>query len=384
MRSTPVPALPLLLLLALGLLTGCKEDKPFPRPPRPGASAAPEEPSARVAPVLSRALAERDTTLDEQDAPAPAADLAGEIAAFSDLASCVKRRKPDPLLADGFEALGYENFAWDTCRTVQALKESSVAPCQKMMLSTMRARCEADVATVTGKAELCPTTEIFPRYRERAPACLAAARRDTRPCAGLGKLERSFCEGLVANDPRRCGTDARCLRRIARMKGLLPPSIGKAPAVTRAVLTVRRRDEQTPNGMREEKHDVSDEAAAGVTVVMRSVGAGIVLGRPTLPPTLAPGQVYVGFLGDLPEAALAGKEAAATVARFYVQLPTGEALELNAGTTLKVRAELWADQVDAPLTLVLSGTTGGAGTPREVSLRVETWVRDRVDREATR
>lgn len=376
MRSTHV------LALALGLLAGCKEDKPFPRPPRAHASAAPEEPSARVAPVLSRAFAERDTTLDEQDAPAPAVDLAGEIAAFTDLATCVKRRKPDPLLADGFEALGYENFAWDTCRSVQALKESSVAPCQKMMLSSMRQRCEADVATVTGKAELCPTTEIYPRYRDRAPACLAAARRDTRPCAALGKIERASCEGLVANDPSRCGTDPRCLRRITRMKGLLPPSIGKAPAVTRAVLTVRRKDEQAPNGVREEKIDVSDEAAAGVTVVMRAVGAGIVLGRPTLPPTLAPGQVYVGFLGDLPESAIAGKDGNATVARFYVQLPTGEALELNGGTMLKVRAELWADQVDAPLTLVFSGTTGGAGTPRDISLRVETWVRDRVEREA--
>lgn len=377
MRGTQVLALTLGLLV----LEGCKEDKPFPRPPRPASSAAPEEPSARVAPILSRALAERDTTLDEQDAPAPAVDLAGEIAAFTDLATCVKRRKPDPLLADGFETLGYENFAWDSCRTVQALKESSVAPCQKMMLSSMRQRCEEDVAAVSGKPELCPLIEIFPRYRERAPACLAAARRDTRPCAALNKYERATCEGVVAHDASRCGTDGRCLRKVARMKALLPTTLGRTPNTTRATLTIKRRDEQAPDGFREDKIDVGEEAAAGVTVLMRPVGAGLVLGRPTLPPALQTGRVYLGFLGDLPDAAIAGKESSATVGRFFVQLPSGEALELNAGTVLKARAELWADQIDAPLIFVLSGTTGGAGTPREVTLRVETWVRDRVERE---
>jgi hypothetical protein len=164
------------------------------------------------------------------------------------------------------------------------------------------------------------------------------------------------------------------------MRGLLPTVLGKTPPATRLVLIVKRKDEHEPSGLREERFDLSDEAAAGVTVVLRPVGAGLVLGKPTLPAVLTPGRAYVGFLGDLSEATLAGKEGAVTVGRFWIQLPTGESLELNAGTTLKARAELWADQVDAPLVLVLSGTTGGQGTPREVSVRLETWVRDRVSK----
>jgi hypothetical protein len=370
--------------------TGCKEDKPFYQYARPGfgsprtkASQPVPAPSAMVAPILSHALAERDPTLDERDPAAPAADLAAEVAAFTDLPTCVKSRRVDPLLADGLDALGYENFAWDSCRTVQAIKETSRGPCDKMLATAMKQRCLADVAAASGKAEWCPLTEVFPHYFERDATCLAVARRDTRPCAALAKYDRAMCEGVVAHDPSRCGTDPRCARRVGRMKGLLPTVLSKTPAVTRLTGTLRRKDEHEPDGFHTDALEFSDEAAAGVTVLLRPVGAGLILGHPTLPVALAPGRSYLGLLGEVPEAAIAGKGGTITVARFWVHLPTGETLELNAGTQLQARAEVWADQVDAPLVLVLSGTVGGMGTPRELSLRVETWVRDRVEKTAS-
>jgi hypothetical protein len=364
---------------------GCKEDKPFYQyappgfgPPTAKPSATSPSPSAQVAPILSRALAERDPTLDEQDPAAPPADLASEVAAFTDLAGCVKRRRVDPLLADGLDALGYENFAWDSCRIVQAIKEASVAPCDKMLASAMKRRCLADVAAATGQADSCPLFEVFPHFFERDATCLAVARRDTRPCAALTKFDRAMCEGIVAHDPGRCGTDPRCVRRVGRMKGLVPTVLGKTPAAVRITATLRRKDDREPDGFHTDTLDFPDEAAAGVTVLLRSVGAGLVLGHPTLPAALTPGRAYLGLLGEVPEAAIAGKEGSFSAARFWLHLPTGETLEANAGSPPRVRAELWADQVDAPLTLVFTSTVGGMGTPRELSLRVETWVRDRV------
>lgn len=396
-QSRPHPRVAAALLglslgCALALAAGCKEDKPLSqyvnpgygqrRPGPRGTAPQPDDPpSAMVAPILSRALAERDPGLDEHDPAAPPADLAAEVAAFTDLAGCVKRRRVDPLLADGLDALGYENFAWDSCRIVQAIKESSLAPCEKMLATSMKQRCTSDVAAASGHGEWCPLVEVFPRYFERDATCLAEARRDTRPCAALTKYDRATCEGIVAHDPGRCGTDPRCVRRVERMRGLLPTVLSKTPAVTRITGKLRRKDDQAPDGFHTDLLEFSEEAAAGVTVLLRSVGAGIVLGHPTLPAAMTAGRPYLGVVGEIPEAAIAGKEGALGVGRFWVQLPTGETLEPNAGATVYVRAELWADQVDAPLVLVITATVGGMGTPRELSLRVETWVRDRVERE---
>lgn len=335
--------------------------------------------SASVAPLLSYALAERDPTLDEHDPAAPPAQLAEEIAAFTDLPTCVKRRQVDPLLADGLEALGYDNFLWDACRLVQALKENSVAPCRKMMSTAMKRRCEADVAAVSGKPEVCPLSEVFPRFSERDPSCLAAARRDARPCAALAKTERARCEGVVARDASRCGTDARCLRQVGRMRSVLPTVLGKTPPATRLVVRLTRKDESDPSGVHVDVVELPDDAAAGVSLMRRPAGVGLVLGHATLPAVVTPGRAYLGFLADVPEAAISGKEASLVAARFWLYLPGGELLSVTSGTLLRARAEVWSDQVDAPVSFTLSGNVGGMATPREMTVRVETWVRDRVE-----
>ncbi|MCS6901656.1 MAG: hypothetical protein RMJ98_18630, partial [Myxococcales bacterium] len=173
--------------LMVGVLAmGCGEEKK----PIVGKSASEKQVAGRESPsARSPALVVEqpgNPELELVDPPPPAGDLAAEIEAFTDLKSCALRhRLGDPIVADAVEALGYDRLATDACRGIEALKRRDGGPCREVLSSALRRHCEAQVAMYTGQPELCPLTGRVLGVAEREPLCLAAARRDVRPCAAL-------------------------------------------------------------------------------------------------------------------------------------------------------------------------------------------------------
>ncbi|HEU4535387.1 MAG TPA: hypothetical protein VFS00_14765, partial [Polyangiaceae bacterium] len=253
--------------LAACQLLACKEKNPPPSPPEAPARAAagaPPAPSALApdAPGQGAAPAEALPVTVELDPPGPPGDLAAEIAAFVDLPSCVQKHRPsDPLLAEGLEALGYERFTWDACRSVEALKRRRPEPCEAMLSSALRRRCVANLAVFTADPALCPLDEPAPGLAQHDVACLAAARRDLRTCAGLRGPARAACEGLLVHDATRCGTDERCARQIARWRNALPLAANVIPY--RARLSARLEGPAEGPAPREETLEFAEEAAQG-------------------------------------------------------------------------------------------------------------------------
>lgn len=361
----------MLILLLAGGCEGRTAGKGEIVPAPSGRPAARGLPSA-VAAVASALVVERPAEPEADPAPPPG-DLRAEIEEFKDLRGCVQRhRLGDAAVADAVEALGYDRFISDVCRGIEALKARETKPCGEMLSSAMRRHCEEQVAMLTGRPELCPTASRVPGVPERAPRCLAAARRDVRPCAALVGMGRATCEGLVAHDPARCGTDGRCLRLVRRWMPVLPVAVGRPAHAGRVEVEVEHRGERTTL-------ELEREAAQGAVVAVRGGkarlmigdprsffvvdeerGGGLVLALPSWPPT---------------EVALALPE---RDVQAVLRWRAVGALELPHGGKAAVRFERASAEVGGALVLEVTVTLGPTHAPRRTRWRIDTWLRDVV------
>lgn len=312
--------------------------------------------------------------IDDQDPSGPPGDLAEEIAAFVSVRDCVTRhRVQDPLVADALDGLGYDGFVGDACRSLWALKERSHAPCREILSSAVRERCEANVAMLVGEESLCPLRERTAGAPQHDPTCLAAARRDVRPCAALVGFGRAACEGLVARDVARCGTDPRCKRQVSRWKSSLPVPKGEAPVSSRVELVVRSLDPEADGGAREERHLLVTEAEAGALVIRRQGALQVMIGEVLPLPSSAP---RAGFLLELPDAPRPKLSVKGVKQRVTVRLPPGTVLELAPRSVVDVEIASLSEVPGTIVDLSVSASVGERPGLRRAELHVRTWVRD--------
>ena len=342
---------------------------PLPPPPRPRRPPSPPSPPPEG--TSPEAVLGLERPEDEPlDPIAPAGDLAADVAAFTDLRECAGRHRiQDPLVADLVDAIGYDTLVVDACRGVKALKTKDFAVCDGAAAQRMRDRCVAQVAMLLGQDEGCPTDVRVPDFPEHDVTCLAVARRDVRPCAALDGIERATCEGLVARDAARCGTDPRCLRLVARWRSSLPAVTGKTPYPASLRLEVTTADES--GGFAEESFDLAREAAGGAVIVQRRGETRVVIGDPR--PIPAHGDVRGGVAFVVDRSAVR-----AAAPRVTVRWASGLVSELTTATTPKIAIERLTAEPGAPLKLTVEAMLGPTTSVRKTRWTIDTWVRDVV------
>lgn len=372
-KSTTLHGRTCFFLVALaGLASGCRD--PWEKPPRRRVEPAPVA-SVDTSPARS---SERLAPAVESDPVGPAGDLASEIAAFTDLKDCVARHKlSDPLVVDGLDAIGYDAFLTDGCRGLWAMKVRSVAPCAEVLASSVRRRCEAGVAMAAGDEALCPTMERVLGVPEPEPTCLAAARRDVRPCALLDGIERAACEGLVARDVSRCGTAERCIRNVTRWRSVLPAVLGKTPYVGKIDVEVRVADDAADGGVRVDSLSLAREAAMGASLARKDRTLLVAVGETLAVPTLG-GEVHGGLYMELPDATRPHAVLAAPRVRVVLRYPDGLVQEVTNKTNVDVHVLELTEEPNAPIKLRVEATVGHKTSPRRVVWNIDTWVRSLV------
>ncbi len=348
------------------------------RPPVGAATSALDEPPEDAA------SAEGPPVSVELDPAGPPGDLAAEVAAFIDLPSCVQKHRPsDPLLAEGLEALGYERFTWDACRSVEALKRRRPEPCDAMLSSALRRRCLSNLAVFNADPALCPLDEPAPGLAQHDVACLAAARRDLRTCAGLRGPARAVCEGLLVHDRTRCGTDERCVRQIVRWQNALPLAPNVIPH--RARVSARLEGPAEGSAPPEETLEFADEAAQGAVLVRRPAGRiRLAFGDVSPARVSALPAPALGLWVEAPEALLAtGGEAVLSSTELGLLLKTSRGLlPRAAGEGAHLRLEALTPEPHRPLRLTLEVVVGPGDAPRRATFTIDTWLRDIVERPA--
>lgn len=347
-------------------------------PPRPRPSASAAAAPLPSFPSLAQLAGEQGLEI-ERDPAGPPGDLAAEIEGFVDLKNCVRaRRLTDPALADSLEALGYDSFVSDACRGLEALKSRSRAPCGPILSSALRVHCEAQVGMLAGAPALCPVDEHVLGVPQHDPLCLAAARRDVRPCAALPGQERATCEGLVAHDPARCGLDDRCARLVHRWKPVLPMPIGRPPYAARITVALRT-EARGDAGVEEGSFELASEAAAGAVLVHKEGKTRLLLGDPRLYLGAAEdhGAGLVVELPTWPPGPGTLKLATTSVRLTWRQRSLGP-LELATASTTVLTIEQLDPEPNHAVKLTLDATVGPASGPRRLRWTVDTWLRDLV------
>ena len=343
---------------------------------RPRRRELPPEPAPQKvrAPTSSAAVAELPIEVGDGDPAAPAGDLAAELEAFTTMRDCVtKHRVEDPVVADALDAMGYDSFVGDACRSLRAMKEKTFAPCREVLASAVRDRCESNVAILVGDESLCPLRDRVAGVPEHDPTCLAGARRDVRPCAAFLGFQRAACEGFVARDVSRCGTDPRCRRHVTRWKSSLPVPKGEAPLPSGVELTLRALDPTADAGVRDETHALVAEAEAGVLLVKRASGTQVLLGD-VLP--LAGSEVRAGFLIELPDTSRPKALLKGGKHKVTLRLPPSTVLEAAPRAAIEVEITSLTEVPNTPVQLKLSVDVGERPNLRRAELTVRTWVRD--------
>jgi hypothetical protein len=354
-------------LAALAL--GCEERKARSEAGAAASRGAERKETPAVVPAL---VLERPAEPEPDPAP-PAGDLASEIEAFSDLKGCAQRhRLADPTVADAVEALGYDRLATDACRAIEALKTKDARPCGEMLSSALRRHCEAQVAMYAGRPELCPLTGRVAGVAEREPLCLAAARRDVRPCAALVGMDRATCEGLVARDEARCGVEGRCLRLVRRWRAALPTVQGRAAHAGRVEVEATR-------GTSSEALELAREAAQGAVVAVEKGKARLLIGDPRTF-FVTDEQQGGGLVLELP--AWPPPEARATLgdreAQVTLRWRKVGALTLLRGSKVKVTFEQAPAEPGGALVLAMEASVEGLPPSWRTRWRIDTWLRDVV------
>lgn len=345
--------------------------------PDPSAQAAPSA-SSRAIPGAGELSPIVTPDLDLADSPAPAGDLRAEIAAFTDVRSCVKRHATDALVGDGLEAIGYDSFLGDLCRGIQAMKEHDVTPCNASLSSSMKRSCMRQVAMLHGDPSLCPIDEPRRRVLSHDRLCLAVARRDVRPCSSLPTYERIACEALVAHDVARCGTEPRCLRLVQRWMPALPSTVGVTPYAGHISVELRGVDDRADAGASIETVDLAADAVAGAVLIVRHDGLTLHFGA--LESVLRPSAPLGGFLVDLPATPVTSQEISLNdrQALALIKFPSGLDLSLASKPSVKVLIERLDREPNGIAKLKIEAMMGTPGTARLARWAIDTWVRDVV------
>jgi hypothetical protein len=354
----------IVLLFLVGV--GCDDSAARRRPPPPPEPASPSA-MARALGLDAEALA---------DPPAPAGDLAREVADFTTLEACVEAHaKTDPLVGDALQAIGYDTFLRDACRVLQAMKNKKKDACGAIDAQGLRARCEASVAMQNGAPDDCPSEIPDAPERGRDARCVAAASRDTRLCGGA--FARKACEALVLRDEKKCGPDAACAREVVRWKNVLPaPENAGAPYSTHA--TIEARGAEGTSDPPNPATDVAQDFARGVVVNVDFAGMHAALGaRRELGATaFAPTPTSRARLAlDV----LVPSEKPAEIEHAEVTVP-GSATFVLPGARFdgKVSVAKLEPKRGGEMTVTLEGTLGAAPRAYKIKAEITTFVRDVV------
>ena len=340
------------------------------------------------------------------DPPAPAGDLKTEIDRFTSVDACaLERSRLDPLLGDALEAIGYDTFVRDACRVIDAAKAKDASRCKAIDASSLEARCRATVAEVAATPDACPWESVTLPARGREPACLAVASRDARLCAAVADpIERATCQAKLARDDRLCvGLHARtamsrCIRDADRWRGVLA-SAGAGWSAPDPPLAVAGRLHADPidplnpidgkdgkdrtQGARALDIDLAPDMAQGVTLVQHRDGVRLVLG-----PLSETGLDFVAAsphvggslaLELLATAGAQGKAPSVRIERAELVVPGRPAVSTpGAQSTLKVTLDKLDAARASPVTVVVEGDIGAAGSSWRLHAELTTFVRDVV------
>jgi hypothetical protein len=344
--------------------------------------ASPMASIARAARVIGLDAAAIESAVDPT---APAGDLRADIDAFTTLDACVAgHAHVDPLVGDALEAIGYDTLLRDMCRVVEAAKGRDPKPCEPIVSSALRTRCQATVAQVSGEADTCPWEVASKPAWGRDSACVAIALRDVRLCAAASDaLSRATCEAIIRHDARgpcaalaTLADKARCARDAERWHAVTPPPAGDLPELSPAsgALRVEGADAGAPV-----VSDLSRELARGLVVVQQRDGARIVLGPLT--------EAGPGFVASSPHASAAlalelfvpptGKNP--RIQRAELQLPGRPPMATpTARSTLTATIDKLEATRGGELRLSVDGELVDSAASQRVHLHATTFIRDIV------
>jgi hypothetical protein len=328
---------------------------------------------------------------EEHDPPAPGGDLAHDIEAFTTLDACVRaHRVGDPVLADAVDSLGYDTLVRDACRTLQALHAKDAKLCAPIAASSLRQRCEAQVAVVTGQPAVCPLAHAG-ASQARDPVCLARASRDERLCAAAMPADRATCKALVGGEPRECGGDQACVRQVQRYRSLIEKPANHAPYPVRLHVELAG---DTPKAQKYEGNFDLDEVAAGGAVA-RPIGdkVRLTVGAPRnglWPSPESAGAKPMLYLAlSLPNkvptsAAKEGDGGAGWLlgpadVSFDLLVPQIALLSGTLSSERRVEVEAISAASGGPVRLTFTTKVNDMGRTFRVKIDLETFVRDGVD-----
>lgn len=328
--------------------------------------------------------------IDPPDPEANPGDLLGEVASFASLDACVRAHAvKDPLLGDAIDALGYDALVRDACRTLQALHDGDPKPCAPIAASALRKECAFAVAALLGKPAICPLGGTDAREEAREPLCLAWASRDARLCAAALGSERTACEALIAGDPRTCGPDTACARRVARygaLSGKAPKTTARPDAAAVGRVHVELHGAQGTPDPGVTSADFVDLAAAGVVVHKTDGGIRVSVGskKSALWGNWdAPGATpHLSLEFTLPARDLHDASAIVGVehASFDLLWPKVATFSNATAPSLKVEVVEIATEVGGPVKFQATALIGSAPRAYEAKFDVTSFVRDVVDR----
>ena len=198
----------------------------------------------------------------DRDPWTPGGDLRRDVDAFTSLEDCVRAHAvKDQVLADAVESLGYDTLVRDACRSLQALHDKDVRACRPIAATSLRSRCETQVAVLARDARLCPFLDVASLQRDAV--CLARARRDERLCAAAAAAERSTCRALVFGRTTECRGDEGCIRQVERFRSLSDEKVeSHPPFVGRVHVDIQSKVVDAPSA--ETRLDFDDLANGGI------------------------------------------------------------------------------------------------------------------------
>lgn len=319
------------------------------------------------------------------DPPAPAGDLAQDLARFTNLDACVKERSAlDPLAFDALRGIGYDTFLRDACRMLEAARDKKRASCERIDASGLRTLCASWVAQLSEAPDQCPLAFEGIAARGRVPTCVAIAAKDARLCAAEPKsAARATCEAVIAREPARCDALSPqervvCQREVARWKSALPSPLTGLPALPPASGTLTLEPEAGSPAPPEATVDLAPELRHGLVVVTGRGRARVVLGAlgeselARIPGALTKRTrlgLGIAKTGDAP----------ATIEQLELEI-AGEApmVTPTAKCACKVVAASVPTRRGEAVTVSLEGTVTGATRAYRIKLDARSFVRDVV------
>ncbi len=258
-------------LLAVAFLLAC--DKPRQAPEQ--AAPLPAASIAQAAGLDAASLA------PSEDPSPPPGDLASEVAHFTTLDACVQEHaKLDPLVGDALRSIGYETFLRDSCRLLEATRAKSVARCDPIDASSLRARCHSYVAMATANPDTCPWLTPGDTQLGRDPTCVAVAAGDARLCAAEELRKRATCTAVASRDEGLCAVGAaECRREAARWRGVLPETQKRDPLPDVRGRLLLRGGEQPLADASHGESDLHEALAQGVVLVHTVMGDRLAFGK---------------------------------------------------------------------------------------------------------